>query len=90
MHTTGKINKGAHADDYMAAHVTGAGGGTGAGAGGAGLGGGAGAGGGGDPEKNSVMPAHWLLYLHSDSAYFSFGHPYLEFGSPWHKKVKNK
>eukprot|EP01126_Amoeba_proteus_P062485 TRINITY_DN8502_c0_g2_i1.p1 TRINITY_DN8502_c0_g2~~TRINITY_DN8502_c0_g2_i1.p1 ORF type:complete len:214 (+),score=40.66 TRINITY_DN8502_c0_g2_i1:170-811(+) len=30
----------------------------------------------------------WLLYLHSDLAFFSFGHPLLPFGAPLHRTLK--
>lgn len=42
----------------------------------------------GTVDKSTKTSTHWLLYLHSESSYFSFGQPFLDFGSSWHKRKK--
>jgi len=39
-------------------------------------------------KKPKTPPNDWLLYIHSDLAFFSFGHQHLEFGAAFRKTPK--
>jgi len=37
-----------------------------------------------DKDRPDSKETNWLLYLHSDLAFFIFNHPNLEFGESFH------